>query len=413
MSTIIQGNIWQSVRSATHGREDIRHALSSIRQATLIGLVLCAVPACRQTPSYEVHRAVSATVDHFAPGLSLSTPVKQNAPRLGGNRWVQHVGLVGTAPRGLFVQARLYPELEARNEPSLQGDAPVRVIELLADNSSNDISVMSDLMIAFRGIPKEGCVLVRRGETQQLRQVRYWAAPKGAGGVAVVSDFNTQTPVWSLVAWSGPFNGTETLMAPFEPRQCDGGNEPIAMPNVAKNVAAVSALQIAFSDSVHGVRTGAEDARHRELTNADAPDACVVPEQTVETTRYRLSGYSIEVPSDFVLVRKTSPHEWRAPDNSMIGVGIAKRSHTTVTGGNYKSSCETTIGGRRAIVSVVNLGATIPELGVTTAFPMFPEDFVFDASGPTQARQRQLLRAAYSIQIDPDFRLKITPDYRP
>jgi hypothetical protein len=172
-------------------------------------------------------------------------------------------------------------------------------------------------------------------------------------------------------------------------------------------------LQIAFSDSVHGVRAGAEDARRRELTNADAPDACVVPDQTVATTRYRLSGYSIEVPSDFVLVSETSPQEWRAPDKSMIAIGIARRSHSTATGGNYKSSCETTIGGRRAIVSVVNLSDGTPELGVTTAFPMFPEDFVFDATAPSQARQRQLLRAVYSIQIDPDFRLKITPDYRP
>src|SRR5688500_8799803 len=381
-------------------------------KASAAAVAVCLVPACSDAPTYEVHRAVSATVEHFAPGLSLSTPVRQNAARMGSTRWVQHVGLIGDAPRGLFVQARLYPDPEARQKPQLQGDAPVRAIELLADNSSNEISVMSDLAIAFRGIPKEGCVRLRNGDVEHLRQVRYWAAPGSAGGVAVLSDFNKSPVTMSLLAWSGAFNGTETLMAPFEARQCDGGNEPIAMPNIARSVDAVSALQIAFSDSVRGVISGIETTRQRELTNADAPDACVPPEQTVQTKRYRLAGFSIEVPSDFVLVRGTSPHEWRAPDNSMIAVGIAKRSHSTAVGGNYKSSCDTTTGGRRAIVGVVNLGSNIPELGVTTAFPMFPEDFVFDAVGPSQERQRQLLRAAYSIQIDPDFRLRITPDYR-
>ena len=377
-------------------------------------VLVYAVPACTGSPTYEVHRAVSATVAHFAPGLDLSKSLGQNASRLSNRRWLQHAGVVGMAPRGLFVQARLYPAPEARAKAELQNDAPVRVIELVADNSSNDVSVQMDLAIAFRGVPKEGCLLLRSGDARQLRTVRYWNAPKGAGGVAVVSDFVTGTPVWSLIAWTGPFNGTETLMAPFEPRPCDGGNDPIALSNVARSVDAVAALQLGFADSVERVRTGVETARRREFANADAPDACEVPGPTVETTRHRLAGFSIELPADFLLVRSSPPYEWRAPDNSVVAAGFAERILSAGTGGSYKSHCETTISGRKAVIRIFNFSAYSPEMGVTTAFPKDNvTDLTVDAVGPSQERQRQFLRAAYSIEIDHAYgRQDLTRDNR-
>ena len=55
----------------------------------LCGLALCS--ACGDD-TVLVHRAVSATVDHYAPGFTVGGALRQNAARLSSGRWVPQVG---------------------------------------------------------------------------------------------------------------------------------------------------------------------------------------------------------------------------------------------------------------------------------------------------------------------------------
>ena len=122
----------------------------------LIALVLIiAVGAIvkRKSDRKRVALAVSATVDHFAKGLVLGEPLPVGAKKLGGAGWRQHVGFVGAAPAGGFVQAILFPSLKDRAKILAPAEGKIEAVELTAASSSNLTQTLSDLSFAVRGVP--------------------------------------------------------------------------------------------------------------------------------------------------------------------------------------------------------------------------------------------------------------------
>src|SRR5256885_8734837 len=102
---------------------------------------------------------VSATVDHFAPGVAIGSTVKASSAQLRGVSWVPKVGFVGTLPPNLqFAQVRLYVSPEERAKAVGTEDAEVESVELVSAKSEEMSRVMSDLTIVFRTAPKDGCI---------------------------------------------------------------------------------------------------------------------------------------------------------------------------------------------------------------------------------------------------------------
>jgi hypothetical protein len=173
----------------------------------------------------EVPLPVSATVEHFAPGIAIGSTMKESTKKLRGIRWMQHVGFIG-AIDGKFTQARLFPSLEARRKPIGDDDARVEAVELVSVRGSGIPTTMSDLGIVFRASPKDGCIVPSTDE-MPYRRVQYWISPNDRGGVALITDWTFKpasstagVAVWSMLAWSGPFQGSKTLLAQFDPRSC-------------------------------------------------------------------------------------------------------------------------------------------------------------------------------------------------
>ena len=175
----------------------------------------------------DVPLPVSATIDHFSPGLAVAKPAKESLRALIGARWVRDVGYVGAISGDRFAQARLYVESGERSRATGRDRAVVEAVELVSVSGKDMAGVMSDLGIAFRGVPKDGC-LVPADDAMPYRRVQYWTTRADRGGVAILSEWSTKdraTPgqgvaVWSLYAWAGPFQGTRTLRARFDPRTC-------------------------------------------------------------------------------------------------------------------------------------------------------------------------------------------------
>jgi len=104
--------------------------------------------------------------------------------------------------------------------------ALVESVELVSVRGDAIPNTMLDLGIAFRGSPKDGCI-IPGADDMPYRRVQYWTTPGDRGGVALLTDW-TFTPststggvaVWSMVAWAGSFKGSETLFARFDSRPC-------------------------------------------------------------------------------------------------------------------------------------------------------------------------------------------------
>jgi hypothetical protein len=174
----------------------------------------------------DVPLQVSATVDHFAPGVAIGSTLKDSRKKLFEAHWVQHLGYVGEVNSPQFALVRLAPGSAARQKRNVDETALVESVEMISARGDAFGNTMADLGIVFRSSPKDGCIIPGT-ENMPYRRVQYWTTPKDRGGVALVSDW-TFTPatstagvaVWSMVAWAGPFKGSETLLARFDPRPC-------------------------------------------------------------------------------------------------------------------------------------------------------------------------------------------------
>jgi hypothetical protein len=179
----------------------------------------------------DVPLQVSATVEHYAPGtgIKIGDEVRASKAKLQAVRWVRHVGFIGGLSAGDFTQARLYVAPRDRDRATGMDNARIDAVELVSIDGEHMVTVMSDVAIAFRGIPKDGCI-VPEAEGMPHRRVQFWTTPKNRGGVAILSEWTTKdrprnTPsagvaVWSLYAWAGPFEGSKTLRARFDPHNC-------------------------------------------------------------------------------------------------------------------------------------------------------------------------------------------------
>jgi hypothetical protein len=174
----------------------------------------------------DVPLPVSATVEHFAPGVAIGSRVKASKKNLRDLRWVQHLGFVGVPDSSEFALIRLAPAADARHKLYSDDRALVESVELVSVRGYAIPDAMLDLGIAFRGNPKDGCIIPGT-DNMPYRRVQYWTTPGNRGGVALLTDW-TFTPststagvaVWSMVAWAGPFKGSETLLARFDSRPC-------------------------------------------------------------------------------------------------------------------------------------------------------------------------------------------------
>jgi hypothetical protein len=174
----------------------------------------------------DVPIQVSATVENFAPGVAIGSSVKASKKKLGDVRWIHHLGFVGVLDRHDFALIRLAPAADARHKVYGDDRALVESVELVSLSGDAIPTTMVDLGIVFRGSPKDGC-MIPGTDDMPYRRVQYWTTPSDRGGVAMVTDW-TFTPststagvnVWSMIAWSGPFKGSETLLAKFDSRSC-------------------------------------------------------------------------------------------------------------------------------------------------------------------------------------------------
>jgi hypothetical protein len=170
---------------------------------------------------------ISATIDHFAPGLAIGQTVKENTGKLLEARWVRGYGYVGGLPADSgFTHARLLLGPGDREKADANDDAPVEAIELVSTRSDALTQVMIDLGIVFRRAPKDGCI-IPISEEMPYRRVQYWTTRNDLGGVALVTDWTFKKAtttggvvVWSMMTWKGPFQGSKTLVAKFDPRSC-------------------------------------------------------------------------------------------------------------------------------------------------------------------------------------------------
>src|SRR3954466_9991462 len=105
----------------------------------------------------DVPRPVSATIDHFAKGLSIGSPLRDARTHLGSPVWHPGIGYVGAAPAGGFDHALLIPPIADRDTAT--SEARVESVELFADNTREMINTLSDLSIVFGQVPRLGCIV--------------------------------------------------------------------------------------------------------------------------------------------------------------------------------------------------------------------------------------------------------------
>lgn len=389
-------------------------------------LVVAAVLAAawffrRDSARLRVALAVSASLDHYAKGLVLGQPLSANAKKVPGSHWQRHVGFVGPATAG-FTRAILIPRQKLRERVLADAEARLEAVQLDAANSNNWTFTLSELGVAFRRVPSQGCIRLSNGE---YRQVHYWQGQEDAGGVAVISDMGRMDPsvttagpgTWSLFIWAGPFKGGETFAAAYDPFPCNGSNRPEVGKSVAASAAAMEGLIVALRDSLVGYAAASQQAHYDEVTNAQAPNACDVPDGSALTMSHQLVGFSIRLPADFVIEDQAkwdaefarsgvARYAWRAPDGSVAEVESANPRVNHRGGlGQVSSECDTNIDGRPAHFDVGNASAGRPELTAGGAYDSYPNaTLIFVGIGRSQQRQRELLAAAYSIRLNANWK---------
>jgi hypothetical protein len=193
----------------------------------IAAVMLAGIGACGgDAVGYDTHPVVDATVAHFAPGVQLGAGIERISVHLPARRWIDHLGAVTRSTHPVFEQVRFYTDADVRERGGIDGTAPLRAIELVSIRPLDRERTMSQVSIAFDGAqPSEGCIAWPERD-RPLRSVSYWVAPDSAGGIAFVTDWMHQpaalidSVLWSMWAWSGPFRGSETLLAPFSASAC-------------------------------------------------------------------------------------------------------------------------------------------------------------------------------------------------
>ena len=376
----------------------------------ILALILVGAACNRPEPPPAVHRAVSATVEHFNPGLAIGQPLSVAVTHIGPHRWVQHAGIVGKPRRVIFDAIRIYTDSAARAQGAMNPDAYVHAVELANDGRDDRIAVMSDLAIAFRGVPKQACLVSQDPEAPSYN-VDYWTTPNDAGGAAVLTEWMGRPLAegdrlhWSLFVWSGPLKNTETFLAPFSPGWCESGLDVPTPKSVEATVAAVDELRHAFSDSVRGgYRAQAAEVAQVQAA-IDATDACMIPMASSPTSTFAGSGFTVDLPVDFTPDR-SRPNTWRAPDGAEVNVSPGPSTllpHSAGGGSTIKSHCANPINGQTADVDLSDLGYGTSRTGylvMATFVGGGRRSLTFRGTARTNARRLELLRAAYSMQID-------------
>src|SRR6185503_4247570 len=255
---------------------------------------------------------------------------------------VRNAGFVGAMmnDRG-FTHARVIPSPDERAKPVGDTKARVAAVELVAERSDSIAPVMFDLGIAFRGSPKDGCIMPS-ADGMPHRRVQYWVTPQDKGGVALLTDWTlgettapSQVVVWSILLWSGRFEGGKTLMANFDPRSCMEVAGKMSQPATGLDAAAVAweETQVALRDSLHRNEAGAEARRTAgatPLVGGDAADACSMGVQK-PTEIHATTLFEMDLPPDFKMLNREKAeqdairsgyarYEWSASDGSTLAV---------------------------------------------------------------------------------------------
>lgn len=381
--------------------------MNPLRISSLLPLVLAIAPAAcnKPEPPPPVHRAVSATLDHFNPGLAFGQPLGEALRNIGPSVWVQHAGIVGKARQRSWNGIRIYPDSATRAKPALDSSAYVRFVELVSDGKADRVGVMSDLAIAFRSVPKQGCLVLDDAEGI-MRSVEYWTTPTDQGGAAVITEWGTAPLAegdrlqWSLYIWSGPFGGSETFLLPFASRACDGTNSPLMPRGMERTAERVAFLQRSFADSVRGAYRVKLAAAEELAQVEDATDACMIPVAGSPTTTHGMGGYSIELPSDFTRDSSRAA-AWKAADRAEVSITAGpSRIVPHTAGGEITSHCENPINGRTADVDLIDVMSGTTRVGYRVQAQMpGAGGLTFTGEARTQARRLELIRAAYSIRL--------------
>lgn len=175
----------------------------------------------------EVPTPVKTALEHFAPGVTMATTVDENARHVANLHWTENVGFVGRPASRYFDEVRLVPRRRQGQPLPNDRGAKVASVELVAFHMAGLRRIMRDLAGVFdTTVFSEGC-LDPVGDGYPHRQVRYMTTKRNLGGAAVINDWpvpavdnDSARLVWSLVTWSGAFDGSATLHAPYVPVPC-------------------------------------------------------------------------------------------------------------------------------------------------------------------------------------------------
>lgn len=377
----------------------------------------------KRTTKPEVPRAVSATLEHFAPGTAIGSTVAENARSLRTVRWTPNVGHTGPlkSDRG-FTHARLLVDPKDMGRPNGDDNARVWAVELIGERSDEIPTVMVDLGIAFRGSPKDGCILPSV-DGMPPRRVQYWSSRNDQGGVALITDWGegrhkgpSKVVVWSIFAWAGPFQGSSTLYSNYDPRLCYHlqDNLPTGTPT-ALSMSSEEA-QLAFRDSLYDMERTAEtrtaDAR-ASLVSGDQPNACTVGDQRPSESQ-TTTLFEVDLPPDFKL--KNGPaaeeraratgyarYEWTGSDRSTFAIyaGDTLDIHRGWTG-LIASECDLESVSGPMHVDVANASTYSQDRVVHTATKVEGSLYLMViAHARSIERQAELIRAAKSVRISP------------
>ncbi|HJQ19322.1 MAG TPA: hypothetical protein VJ867_03165 [Gemmatimonadaceae bacterium] len=387
-----------------------------------------------RTSKPDVPLPVSATVDHFAPGLALGSTIKEANTHLQDPQWVERVGYVGGVadPDRRFVQARLYPDLATRQKPAGDVSARVEQVEFVSTNSDALGKMMIDLAIVFHNnAPKEGCITSVGEDGPPQRRVQYWTTRNDLGGVALLTDWDTrpnQQPgqvMWSMMAWAGPFKPADQLHAQFESRPCFDSTSTAVTAAADYSAEAVEALNVAFRDSVWGSGAQVRQAADDRATVAVAPltaDACAAPGRTGPTKLQTTTLFTVDLPDDFELKNAEraeqdaerfgyATYEFRGGDNSRLTISMHRqyddKGHPTGIHSGWTglvaSECTIPTTDDSVHVDIANASVRGADFVVHGFFykDLPTRALVFEAHARSPERQEQLLYSLRSLSISP------------
>ena len=376
----------------------------------------------KRTTKPEVPLAVAATLEHFAPGIAIGSTVAENSRSLRTVRWTPNAGHVGPlkSDRG-FTQARLLVDPKDMGRPNGDDKSRVWAVELIAERSDSIPNVMIDLGIAFRGSPKDGCILPSV-DGMPPRRVQYWSTRNDQGGVALITDWGegkhkgpSKVVVWSIFAWSGPFQGSSTLYSNYDPRMCFHlqDNLPAGTPTALSMSS--EEVQLAFRDSLYDAEKTAETrtAARESLIGGDQPNACTLGDQR-PTEAQSTTLFEVDLPPDFKLknvpaaeatARATgyARYEWTGSDRSTFSVyaGDTLDIHRGWTG-LVDSECDLESVSGPMHVDVANASTYSQDRVVHTATAVEGSLYLrVIAHARSIERQAELIRAAKSVRISP------------